>query len=181
MGITDLLPVACDGVLLRPLAEVDAEAYAAGTEDAAVRRYAHLPLPEYTPDTVRELARSDVRKGLMSGNLAVLSIVDEKDEAFLGSLVLFDITAHEAEVGFWLSPHARGRGVATRALTASAHLARKLGLRALTARTEPANTASRRTLDTAGFLPDGAPRQSTTPSGAQLTTQHYRLPLESLE
>ncbi len=178
MGLTDFLPVTHDGVLLCPLAEADAEAYAAGTKDPAVRHYAHLPLPEYTPETVRDLARGEVRKGLESGRLAVLSILDAATEEFFGSLVLFDITEHEAEVGFWLSPHARGRGVARRALATATRLARRLGLRSLTARTAPENTASRRTLEAAGFHPEGAPRRSTTPSGAHVTTQHYRLPLE---
>ena len=121
MGITDSLPVTHDGVLLRPLAEIDAEAYAAGTKDPTVRRYAHLPLPEYTPETVRDLARGEVRKGLESGRLAVLSILDATTEAFFGSLVLFDVTEHEAEVGFWLSPHARGHGVARRPLPHRPH------------------------------------------------------------
>ncbi|WP_247648755.1 GNAT family N-acetyltransferase [Saccharomonospora xinjiangensis] len=170
----DVLPVTHDGVSLRPLTEADAEAYAEGTKDTAVRRYAHLPLPEYTPETVRELVRTEVRKGLEDGTLAVLSIADEAGGAFLGSLVLFGITADEGEVGFWLSPRARGRGIATRALIASGRIARGLGLRALTARTDPANTASNRSLAAAGFVPDGEPRQSTAPSGSLVTTQHYR-------
>ncbi|EHY88307.1 GNAT family N-acetyltransferase [Saccharomonospora azurea] len=177
MNFHDVLPVRHDGVTLRPLADIDAEAYAEGTRDAAVRRYAHLPLPEYTPDTVRELARSDVRRGLDDGTLAVLSIVEDTHDTFLGSLVLFDIAEDQAEVGFWLAPHARGRGVAHRALAASAALARALGLSTLTARTDPTNTSSRRTLTAAGFAPDGPPRHSTTPSGTSMSTQYYRLPL----
>ena len=177
MNLHDALPVRHDGVALRPLADVDADAYAEGTRDAAVRRYAHLPLPEYTPDTVRELVSSDVRKGLDDGTLAVLSIVEDTDDTFLGSLVLFDIAEDQAEVGFWLAPHARGRGVAHRALAASTELARTLGLSTLIARTNPANTSSQRTLAAAGFIPDGPPRHSTTPSGTSMSTQCYQLPV----
>ncbi|WP_197321555.1 GNAT family N-acetyltransferase [Saccharomonospora sp. NB11] len=177
MNLRDALPVHHDGVVLRPLADADAEAYAEGTRDADVRRYAHLPLSHYTPDIVRELVRSDVRRGLDEGTLAVLSIVADTDDTFLGSLVLFDITAEQAEVGFWLTPHARGRGVARRALIASVDLARSLGLSAVTARTDPANTASERALIAVGFSTDGSPRPTTTPSGTTTVTQHYRYSL----
>ncbi|WP_298183364.1 GNAT family protein [Saccharomonospora sp.] len=177
MRLRNALPVAHADVLLRPLAERDAVAYAEGTTDDAVRRFAHLPLPEYTAETVRTLVRTDVRAGLENGTLAVLTIADAVDDIFLGSLVLFDITAHTAEVGFWLSPNARGLGVATKALTAAVVLGDRLGLHTLTARTDPANTASRRTLVAAGFETVGAPHESTAPSGAHVRTQHYRLRL----
>lgn len=177
MGLSDALPVTWDGVLLRPLAERDADAYAAGSGDEAVRRFAHLPLPEYTADTVRALARTDVPAGLESGTTAVLTIADAADDAFLGSLVLFAIATDTAEVGFWLAPAARGRGVAVRAVAAAAELGRRLGLRTLTARTAPANTAAQHTLTTTGFTPDGELRETTTPSGHRASTQHYRLEL----
>ena len=43
------LPITFENTRLRPLAELDADAYAAGTKDEAVRRFAHLPEPDYTP------------------------------------------------------------------------------------------------------------------------------------
>lgn len=178
MRLRAALPVTHAEVRLRPLAERDAPAYAEGTTDDAVRRFAHLPLPEYTADTVRELVRGACRTGLDDGTLAVLTIADSRTDVFLGSLVLFDISAEQAEVGFWLVPEARGRAAAAQALAAARTLGARLGLVALTARTDPSNTASHRTLTAAGFAPEAAPRQSTTPSGSRIETTHYRLALK---
>jgi len=166
------------GIVLRPLDAGDAEEYAEGTRDPEVARFAHLPLPEYTPDTVRRLAAWDVPKGFDSGDLAVLSIVDADGGGFLGSLVLFDITGHQAELGFWLAPGARGRGVAVRAVAAAVSSARALGLTALVARTAEDNRASQRTLAAAGFTRTGDPEETTAPSGQRAVTLRYRLDLE---
>jgi ribosomal-protein-alanine N-acetyltransferase len=180
VGLQDALPVAHDRVLLRPLAERDAEAYASGSADDAVRRFAHLPLPEYTAETVRALVRTEVRAGLENDTTAVLAIADADDNAFLGSLVLFDITADTAEVDFWLTRDARGHGVATCALGAAGDVGRRLGLRTLTARAATDNTASHRTLAAAGLRPDGEPRETVTPSGLRAVTQQYRLELPTV-
>ena len=110
------LPSAEGDVLVRRLTYADAEPFAAGTEDAAVREFAHLPLPEYTPRVVRDQIDGVIADGLADGSLAVLAIADASSNQFLGSIVLFDIHDGRAEVGFWLTPQARGRGAARNAL-----------------------------------------------------------------
>ncbi|MEV0704705.1 hypothetical protein AB0I53_43240 [Saccharopolyspora sp. NPDC050389] len=60
-------------ITVRHLADRDAAAFAAGTTDAAVRRFAHLPTPHYTAETVREQIRGVIADGLRDGNLAVLA------------------------------------------------------------------------------------------------------------
>ena len=42
------LPIVREGTRLRPLSELDADAYASGTKDEAVLRFGHLPEPDYT-------------------------------------------------------------------------------------------------------------------------------------
>lgn len=42
------LPITSENTRLRPLSELDADAYAAGTKDEAVRRFGHLPESDYT-------------------------------------------------------------------------------------------------------------------------------------
>jgi RimJ/RimL family protein N-acetyltransferase len=65
----------------------------------------------------------------------------------------FDPVAGRAEVGWWLAPHARGRGVAPVALNllTSWALRPPLGLRQVWARMDPANAAAARVASAAGF------------------------------
>ena len=159
-----LLPLASDRARLRPLRDEDASAYAEGTADPAVRAHAHLPAPHYTPASVQAMLVEAVEPGLARGDLAVLAIADPAGDAFVGSLVLFDVTEGEAEVGFWLHPAHRGRGLARAAVDLAAELASRSGMRRLRARTSPENTASRELLARAGFVEEGR-SVGTAPSG----------------
>lgn len=167
------LPITLENTRLRPLSELDADAYAAGTKDEAVRRFGHLPESDYTPESVRRMIRDEVAEGLSSGTLAVLALADAETDRFVGSLVLFDVSSEAAEVGFWIHPDARGAGHARRGLELASRFARNSGLRILTARTLPENKASQRCLTTAGFR-EIERRVGTTPAGQQEELFHYR-------
>ncbi|WJY98209.1 GNAT family N-acetyltransferase [Corynebacterium fournieri] len=167
------LPITFENTRLRPLSELDADAYAAGTKDEAVRRFGHLPESEYTPESVRRMIRDEVAKGLSSGTLAVLALVDAETDRFVGSLVLFDVSSEAAEVGFWIHPDARGAGHARRGLELASRFACNSGLRTLTARTLLENKASQRCLTNAGFR-EVERAVGTTPAGQQEELFHYR-------
>jgi len=168
-----LLPLLGRHVRLRPLQARDAPAFAEGTADRAVQRYGHLPEPVYTPESVRMMIERDATPGLQRGDLAVLAIADAATDAFAGSLVVFDVSAHAAEVGFWIHPAHRGSGVAAAALELASRFARASGLHDLTARTLPQNPASQRTLTAAGFALERR-GLDTTPAGDQVELLHYR-------
>ncbi|WP_441957729.1 GNAT family N-acetyltransferase [Mycolicibacterium houstonense] len=169
MTIADRLPKGDADVRIRRLRHGDAEAFAAGTKDAGVQRYGHLPLAEYSPEIVREQIDGVIAHGLDDGSLAVLAIADAGSDQFLGSIVLFDFRDDHAEVGFWLCPEARGRGVAQKALRLVAGVAADAGLTHLRARTAPENNGSIRVLEGVGFAQTSGPREERTPSG-ELTT-----------
>ncbi|MER5390023.1 GNAT family N-acetyltransferase [Saccharopolyspora sp. NPDC002686] len=170
-------PGLTDGVItIRHLADRDAEDYATGTTDEAVRRFAHLPSPRYTPQLVREQISGVIADGLRRGNLAVLAIANTTDDRFLGSITLFDIQHDSAEVGFWLAPHARGLGATQRALDLITAWAPTHGIATLRARTEQDNTASQRTLERAGFRLVDGPTEHLAPSGDTITGLTYELP-----
>lgn len=147
------------------MTSADAEAYAAGAGDDLVKRFAHLPLENYTPQIVREMIQGVISDGLRDGNLAILTIADSGSDAFLGSLVVFDITAEDAEVGYWVGPEHRGRNISGRALALALEMARKLKLNGLRARTVLDNPASQKSLLKAGFEQQGEPAPQVTPSG----------------
>ena len=167
------LPITFENTRLRPLAELDADAYAAGTKDEAVRRFAHLPEPDYTPESVRRMICDEVATGLSSGTLAVLALADAETNRFVGSMVLFDVSSDAAEVGFWIHPGARGEGHARRGLELASRFARTSGLKTLTARTLPENKASQHCLTTAGFRETGR-GVGTTPAGQREELFHYQ-------
>lgn len=172
-----LLPVSDGIVTIRTMVARDAEAYAAGTEDALVKRFAHLPLDRYTPQVVRALIDGVLAGGLRDGTLAVLAISDAKSSQFLGSLVFFDITLDDAEIGYWVAPEHRGRGVTGQTLTLAVDLARALGLRRLRAKTVEENPASQQVLIKAGFEQSGDASPEVLPSGETRMSISYRLDL----
>ena len=171
------LPITFENTRLRPLSELDADAYAAGTKDEAVRRFGHLPESDYTPESVRRMIRDEVPEGLSSGTLAVLALADVETDRFVGSLVLFDLSSEAAEVGFWIHPDARGAGHARRGLELASRFARNSGLRTLTARTLLENKASQRCLTNAGFH-EVERAVGTTPAGQREELFHYRRDLK---
>lgn len=171
------LPITFENTRLRPLSELDADAYAAGTKDEAVRRFGHLPKSGYTPESVRRMIRDEVAEGLSSGTLAVLALADAETDRFVGSLVLFDVSSEAAEVGFWIHPDARGAGHARRGLELASRFARNSGLRTLTARTLLENKVSQRCLTNAGFR-EVERAVGTTPAGQCEELFHYRRDLK---
>lgn len=175
-----LLPIENDRARVRPLAETDAAAYARGAADPLVRRFAHLPEPEYTEHSMRALVRGPVRDGLDRGDLAVLAIADPTSDAFAGSIVLFDIDRDSAEIGFWMHPEHRGRGMAGAAVALALELARRSGLTRVRARTDPENRASSRILTRAGFAAHET-RREQAPSGQEVALTLFHRDLAPLD
>lgn len=173
------LPISDGAVTIRTMSIADAEAYANGTDDTLVKRFAHLPLENYTPKIVSNMIEGTIAEGLRDGTLAVLTIADANSDAFLGSLVFFDITPDDAEVGYWVTPEHRGRRTSIRALTLARDISRALGLKRLRARTVVDNPASTKVLLDAGFEQIGDARSQTVPSGKTEMGVNYQLDLEA--
>ncbi|HIY67329.1 MAG TPA: GNAT N-acetyltransferase [Candidatus Agrococcus pullicola] len=174
-----LLPLRSDRAVLRSMRPSDASAYASGAADPTVRRYAHLPEPEYTEASVIALIKGAIGEGLERGDLAVLTIADPATDAFSGSLVLFGASKGSVEVGFWVHPDHRGKGVAVGALAVAVEFARRSGFTRLTARTVPENQASQRVLERTGFV-QGETTRDVAPSGQEVALMHYLLDLEPI-
>lgn len=167
-----LLPMENELARLRVLRVEDAHAYADGTADPVVRAFAHLPERNYTPTSVKSMINGVAREGLKGGHLAVLAIADAVTDEFAGSLVIFDVTSTDAEVGFWLHPQFRGSGLATSALDLACRFAEGSSLDTMTARTLPGNHGSHRVLARAGFAETHRQR-GFAPSGEEVDMVHY--------
>ncbi|MBD2759099.1 GNAT family N-acetyltransferase [Yimella sp. cx-573] len=104
-------------------------------------------------------------------------ITDPETGRVLGNINLFGIgegTATNAEVGYWLWAHARGRGITAEALDAVLdHAFGQLGLTRVQAGTDLANVASQKILLRAGFRQWGADRQAYTAADGSITDGAY--------
>lgn len=150
-------PPLTDGVvsLAAPAIE-DASAIAAGV-DSEVLRWLPLPRP-YTAEHARAFVqhtRSDAAAGRS------LVFVVRADGAVAGSAGLHvgRARAGEPEIGYWIAPHARRRGVATRVVRLmAAHAFAELGARRVELLIQPGNAASRAAATRAGATYEGVRR-----------------------
>ncbi len=103
-------------VRLEPLAERHLVDVAAMFDDADVLQYTRVPDP--VPDGWEREWLAFYEEGRREGTRDAFAIVDAEDGSFLGVGMGFGIDrdGRQLELGYVVSPHARGRGVATRAL-----------------------------------------------------------------
>ena len=144
-------------VLLRPLTYDDIPAIISACEDAAIRRFNSAPRDEaaaraWVDGSIEE------RPSLRAFRLA---IADSDSGSLLGSLGVpeVDFDAGRAEVGYWLSKPARGRGLATRAVRLFCSWGfSELPLARIEAIPEVENEGSHRVLERVGFKREGVLR-----------------------
>src|SRR5690242_8874512 len=131
-----------DEILLRPTAAADAEAIAAGLDDPDCARFMVMIPSPYT----RADADAWVERCMavwQTGESYPFTIVDQQTGDFLGAIEL----SPEDTIGYWITRDARGRGIATRALTLVCEWAKQRPLRL----THLDNVASQRVAEKAGF------------------------------
>jgi RimJ/RimL family protein N-acetyltransferase len=156
-------PPLSDGVVtLRPWGEPgDVEAITAACNDRAIAEFLdQIPSP-YTEKDARAYIESSQfgwRQGTMT-NFAIVSA-----GAAVGSIGvrwLEGLEAGTAEVGYWMAPEARGRGVCTRALRlVSRWVLADAGASRLQLRADEENVASNKVAQNAGFTREGVLRSS---------------------
>lgn len=88
------------------------------------------------------------------------ALTEPGDDRFLGNIGLFDLhPQRECEVGYWLHPDARGRGLARRgAALALRHAFEGLGVQRVQAFASASNVASLRVLEALGMTRTGVQR-----------------------
>ena len=158
MAIPETEVTLTDGVVrLRPWRPDDAPAVFAACQDPLIARFIPIPQP-YTEEVARtfvEVRRSDwAGEGERS-----FAIVDAVGGELLGAIARHGSDGHRASFGYWLAAHARGRGVATRALRLiTGWTLRTTDLVRLELYTDLENDASGRVAERAGFEREGIRR-----------------------
>jgi len=153
------------GVRLRAYRPDDAEAVAAGYDDPLSHRF----LPELpSPFTIAHAERflSEGIASIAAEGGVVYAIADSETDDLLGGIGFDKLVPSrgQAEIGYWVGPWARGRGVATAAVRALSGHALHAGLERLELLTHWDNPVSMRVALASGYRREGV-RRAALPNG----------------
>jgi [ribosomal protein S5]-alanine N-acetyltransferase len=164
-------------LVVRPIEERDAEAYGrAFRDDPDLGRL--IGLPE-DPDEqwIRE-APGRSRDAAKEGRAIELAITAAGTGQLLGSLLLhhFAWQHRRCELGYWLVPSARGRGIATAAVSlVLGWLFGELGLLRVETATTTENVASQALARRVGFIEEALQRRRDVERGRRVDVIRYGL------
>jgi [ribosomal protein S5]-alanine N-acetyltransferase len=122
-------------------------------------------MPPFEPDDLRTFVTHVMPEFMATGRLAPYVI--EAEGQLVGGISLhhFDDARRSLEVGYWLYAHARGRGLASRAVAAVVDWAFASGVRRVEAVVRLENEQSSRVLERLGFRREGVKRRLLRYSG----------------
>ena len=162
-----------DLIVLRPFTEDDVPAITLACQDPEIPRWTSIPSP-YTEEDARAFVRG--AEGIFD-----FAVVDAATDQLLGS-VGFGLEGHaRAGFGYWTRKEARGRGVASRALRLLVRWAAgEHGLARLQLIVEPANAASIRVAENAGFRREALLRSYIELKGTRRDVYLYALLAEDI-
>lgn len=162
-----------DLVLRTPTAE-DIDGFVPAFADPEIREAGNLP----------NFGREDLTATLphlpalaASGRLLPLAAVDATTGEIVGGGALHHLDAERAivEIGYWVFPSARGRGVGTRIARMLAEHAFSLGVERVAAYVNVGNVASERVLERAGYTREGVVRSLPRPDGLRVDKTLFSL------
>jgi RimJ/RimL family protein N-acetyltransferase len=168
--------LADDVVVLRPWRETDVPAQLEAFSDPFFRRFSDwAPQTEAAARAYLDSQEQARRRGEQIG----LALVEPHDhDVVLGGGSLNDVDLEQgcAAIGYWLAPHARGRGVATHAVRLIAGWAfRDLQLARLEITCGPDNRASQHVAERCGFTREGVLRAHIPFKGTRRDTVVFSL------
>lgn len=145
--------LADDRVRLRPFGLDDVPLVVEACRDPLTQAFTRIPHPYDEEDAREFIAGSASRR--MTGESIDLAIAAREDDRLLGAigLIIDRHDAERAEIGYWVAPRERGRGVAGRALALLSAWAVTEGRFArIDLQAALANTASMRVAQRCGFV-----------------------------
>jgi RimJ/RimL family protein N-acetyltransferase len=164
--LPDRLRLVSDRVVLRDWRDEDASALAPVCGEWNVCAFTSVPWEWTEGEALAWIDRQRHKRA--AGTVLALAIQADEDERALGNvnLVGFDDDRREATIGYWLTPEARGRGLAT---TATSLLIgwgmRNLGIERVEFEILPENVASQHVAERVGAIPQGIREKSHLAEG----------------
>ncbi|ASU86143.1 N-acetyltransferase [Nocardiopsis gilva YIM 90087] len=149
---------------LRAFTEADIDDVFAAVNDPEIQRW--LPLPEpgvpYTHDEAEAWCRTVAPESRVTGDGQKWAIIERDTGRFCGSIGFTRTmwVTQTTEIGYWMAPWARGRGLAAEATIAACRWAIDQGFERIVLRAATANTGSRRVAEKAGFVFEGIERNA---------------------
>ena len=112
-----------------------------------------------------------------SGRFAPLVVADGESGVILGGGTLHHLDPERGliELGYWLLPQARGRGIATKVARVLAEHAFALGIQRVAAYVTVGNVESERVLERAGFTREGVIRSMPKSGGRRVDKTIFSL------
>ena len=162
------------GVVLRFPSLDDVDGMLPAFTDAELREAANLPAfnREELLASIQELPELAER-----GRLLALAAADAETGEIVGGATLHHLDSERkiVEIGYFVLPAARGRGVATAIARMLALHAFALGIERVAAYVNVGNTASERVLEKAGFTREGVVRSMPKPDGRRVDKTLFSL------
>jgi RimJ/RimL family protein N-acetyltransferase len=150
-----------EGVRLRPATHGDVPRIVEACSDERTQHWlGRMPSP-YTEDDAWRWIEGNTEQAA-TGKGVTWAIAHPASDLLLGAVNVFDINAHDAEVGYWAHPDARGRGTvraAVRLVTSWSFAELGIGRMRLVAAVD--NTASRHVALACGYTLTGQERLGT--------------------
>ncbi len=161
------------GVRLRLLELADATWIASAVTAGETCCLDPRPGPHSADDARAMIALWDELRGEGRG----LALAAQDEDRLVGLLVLQTAAPGDVEVAYWIAAAERGRGYATRAVgLVSRWLAESRGARRVWLETDPANRASQRVAEKAGFVRERLARDHCVRGGVPQDCVIYALP-----
>ncbi|UQX87630.1 GNAT family N-acetyltransferase [Jatrophihabitans telluris] len=159
-------------VIIRPWHIDDADAVYAACQDSAIQRWTTVPSPYGRSDAI-DYVTSIAASAWMDGG-GIFAIVVAATGRVAGSIGAHRMAAGVAHIGYWSVPDLRGNGFVTEALRIVTRwfLIERRGARVELV-VEPANGASTRVAERAGFTFEGILRQWMDLRGRRIDVAMY--------
>jgi RimJ/RimL family protein N-acetyltransferase len=129
-------------------------------------------------DNISPFSRDELAEPLpLSPTLARLVVAGVETGVIFGGGTLHHLDPKRSviEIGYWLYPRARGRGIATKVARALAEYAFTLGIQRVAAYVEVGNVPSERVLERAGFTREGIIRSLPKSEGRRVDKSIFSL------
>jgi ribosomal-protein-alanine N-acetyltransferase len=166
-----------DGVVrLRLMTEADVPAVVEAVQDPEIPRWTRVPDP-YGEGDARQFRRM-THNGLEAGTDLAALIVSLDDGEVLGAVGIhgIDPESGRCSAGYWVTASARGRGVASRALSLiCAYAFDELGVQRVELWIDPENKPSLRVAEAVGFTREGLLRSFMPIQGRRRDMLMYSL------
>jgi RimJ/RimL family protein N-acetyltransferase len=161
-------------VLLRLPTPDDVDALLPAFTDPELREAGNLPA--FDRDELLASLR-ELPSLIESGRLLPLLALDLETAEVIGGGMLHHLDRERkiVEIGYWVLPPARGRGVATRVARLLAEHAFSLGIARVAAYVNVGNVASERVVERAGFTREGVVRSMPKPDGRRVDKTLFSL------